>query len=127
VVHAHGDAELQGEQHFGEDGFNAAAEGKGLGGVGLRKKQSEFIATNAKSGIGSTQRFAQSGGRSAQDVITAGMTVLVVHFLEAMKVQDYETERTAIAMRAIEFLLEGFAEEATIVEACEGISNSVEL
>ena len=58
MVHADGDAELKRDEHFGEDGFDASAEGQGLGSVGLRKEQSEFIATDAKSGIGSTQGFA---------------------------------------------------------------------
>src|SRR5271157_140201 len=45
MIHGHGEGELQGAQGFGKDCFNAAAESQGLSGIGLRKKESEFIAT----------------------------------------------------------------------------------
>jgi hypothetical protein len=51
VIHADADLQLQRVQHFGKNRFNAAAEGQGLLGVGLRQDQSEFISTNAKSGV----------------------------------------------------------------------------
>ena len=53
--------------------------------------------------------------------------MLVVDFLETMKIQDNETERRAIAMGAIQFFFKGLAEEAAIVKTSKGIGNSVEL
>src|SRR5713226_10701281 len=54
------------------------------------------------------------------------MAVLVIYFLEAVQVECDQSERLAIASRAIEFLLERFGEEPAVVEARQGISHGIE-
>jgi hypothetical protein len=127
VVHANGDGKLKREKGFREDGSYTAAEGYGLGGVGLRKKESEFIATDAEGGIGSAESFAESGGSSAKDIVAAWVAVLVVDFLEAVKVEDDEAERGTVAVGAVQFLFEGLGEEAAVIEAGERIGDGVAL
>jgi len=127
VVHANGDGQLEREKGFSEDGSYAAAEGYGLSGVGLRKKESEFVATDAEGRIGSAESFAESGGGGAENVVAAWMTVLVVDFLEAVQIEDDEAERRAVAVGAVQFLFESFGEEAAVIEAGEGIGDGVEL
>ena len=55
------------------------------------------------------------------------MTVLVVYFLKAVKIQNDEAERLAVAACAIQFLFERFGEEPAIVKTGERIGDSVEL
>ncbi len=54
------------------------------------------------------------------------MAVLVIYFLEAVQVECDQSERLAIAPRAIEFLLERFGEEPAVVEARQGIGYGIE-
>ena len=54
------------------------------------------------------------------------MAVLVIHFLEAMEIQDDQAERLAVAARAIQFLFEGFTEKSAVVETRQGIGHRVE-
>src|SRR5467141_4608924 len=54
------------------------------------------------------------------------MAVLIVHFLEAVQVEGNQSQRLAIALRAIEFLFECFREEPTVVETRQGISHGIE-
>src|SRR5690242_3666484 len=112
---------------FFKDCAYAAAKSKGLGCVRLGKKKSELIAANPEGGVRGAQSFLQRGGGSAQDLISARMTVLVVDFLEAMQIQNNKAERLAVAARAIQFLLEGFTKETPIVETCERIGDSIQL
>ncbi len=125
MVHADADSKLEGRNHFGKDGFNAAAEGEGLGGIRLWQEQSEFVAADSECRVRSTQRFLKSGGGGAQDIIAARVPVLVVHFLEAVKIQDDQAERLAVAARAIQFLFEGFTEKPAVVQAGQGIGNGI--
>jgi hypothetical protein len=127
VVHANRDGKLKREQGFSEDSSYAAAEGYGLSGVGLRKKESEFIATDAEGRVGSAESFAESGGSSAEDVVAAGMAVLVVDFLEAVKIEDDQAERGTVAVGAVQFLFEGLGEETAVIEAGERIGDGVAL
>ncbi len=127
VIHGHGEGELQWTQCFGKDSFNAAAEGQGLSGIGLRKQESEFITTNAESGVRGTQGFLERGGGGAEHLVTARMSVLVVHFLEAVQIQDDDAQWETVAARAIELLLERFRKQTAIVEAGEGIGDGIDL
>src|SRR5690349_7176200 len=111
MIHADGNFKLEGLDHFCKNGFNAPAEGKSLLRVGLRQEQSELIATDAEGGVGSTQRFLKCGSGGAQNFVTARMAVLVVYFLETMKVQDDEAERLRVAPGAIQLFFEGFSEK----------------
>ena len=91
VIHGDADGEFERTKNIGERDPNAAAQSRGLRRIRLRKKQSEFVAADAKSGIGSTKRFAQSGGGGLEDLVAAGMTMLVVDFLEAVEIEDDQT------------------------------------
>src|SRR5690348_13081538 len=112
---------------FFKDCAYAAAKSKGLGCVRLGKKKSELIAADTEGRVRGAKGFLQRGGGSAQDLISARMTVLVIDFLEAMQIQNNKAERLAVAARAIQFLLEGFTKETPIVETCERISDSIQL
>ena len=127
VIHDDGNGELKREQRFGENVANAAAERGGLSGVGLRKKNGELIAANAKSGIGSAQGFAQSSGRGEKHFIAARMAVAVVDFLEAMQIENDEAKGKGIATRAIEFFFESFGKKAAIVEAGQRVRDGTQL
>ena len=52
--------------------------------------------------------------------------MLVIYFLEAVQVEGNQSQRLAIAPRAIEFLFECFREEPSVVEARQGISHGIE-
>src|SRR4029077_10919895 len=51
--------------------------------------------------------------------------MLIVHFVEAVQVEDNKTQRRAVAAAAIELFFEGFTEEASVVEAGKGIGNCI--
>ena len=53
--------------------------------------------------------------------------MFVIHFLEAMQIEHDEAEGLTIPARAIEFLLECFGEEPSIVEIGERVGDGVEL
>jgi len=53
------------------------------------------------------------------------VTELIVHFLEAMEIQSDEGQRVRVALRAVQFFVESFTEQAAIVEAGERIGNGV--
>ena len=90
VIHADADGKFERTKDIGERDANAAAQRGGLRGIRLRKKQSEFVATDAEGGVGSTKRFAQSGGGGLQNFVATGMTMLVVDFLEAVEIEDHQ-------------------------------------
>jgi hypothetical protein len=88
VVHADAYTYLEVRNGFFKNGSNAAAQSEGLGGIGLREQEGEFVAADAKCGVRGAQGFFQRGGGSAQNFITARMTVLIVNFLEAMQIEN---------------------------------------
>src|SRR5713226_4435713 len=126
MVHADADGKLEGLNHFGKDGFDAAAESEGLGGIRLWQEQSELVTADSECRVRGAQRFLKSGGCGAQDIIATRVAVLVVHFLEAVKVQDHQTERLAVAASAIQFLFEGFTEKPAVVQTGQGIGNGIQ-
>src|SRR6266436_1620193 len=87
----------------------------------------KLVAADAKSVVRGAQRPFQGGGSGAQNIIAPRMAMLVIHFLEAVQIQHDETQWLTIAPRAIEFLLECFGEEPSIVEIGEGVGDGVEL
>ena len=90
MIHADADGELQGLKHFGEDGLDAAAEGQGLRCIGLRQQHRELVAADSECRVGVAQRPLESRGCGPQDFVALRVAVLVVHFLEAVKVQDQQ-------------------------------------
>src|ERR1700730_3626765 len=114
VIHGDGEGKLQRPQDFGKDRFDAPAKSERLGCIGLRQQQSEFVPTDPKSGIGCAQSFLQCDGCGAEDFVAAWMTVAVVDFLEAMKIEKNNSQRKTITPFAIQFLLEGLGEETAI-------------
>ncbi len=127
VVHADGYTHLEVGYGFFKNDANAAAESQSLGCIGLREEKSEFVASDAKGRVRGAQSFFECCRGGAQNFIAAGMAVLIVDFLEAMQIKNHETERLAVTAGAIEFFFEGFAKEAPVVKAGEGIGNGVEL
>src|SRR6266567_1414508 len=125
MIHGDGNRKLERAKNFREDHADAPAQRQGLRGIGLREQQSEFIDANAESGVRSTESFLESCRRCAQDFISARVAVLVVHFLEAMKIEDNQAQRMSVAASAVEFLVKIFGEEAAIVEAGEWIGDRV--
>src|SRR6266700_15533 len=61
----------------------------------------------------------------AKNFLTARVAVLVVHFLEVMKIEDDQAQRMSVAAGAVEFLVKVFAKEAAIVESGERIGDRV--
>ena len=127
VIHGHWESELQRAQDFLKNSLNTTAESQGLSGIGLGEKESEFIATNAEGRVRGAQRFLERGGGGAEDLVAAWMPVLIVHFLEAVQVQDDDAERKTVAAGAIEFLFEGLGKQAAIVEAGERVGDRIDL
>jgi len=127
VIHGHWEGELQGAQSLRKNRLDTAAESQGLSGIGLRQKEREFVAANAEGGVRGAQRFLESGGGGTEDLVAARMTVLIVHFLEAVQVQDDDAERKTVAAGAVEFFLEGFGKQAAIVETGERVGDSIDL
>jgi len=126
VIHAYGDGKLQRLEHLGKHRLDAAAQRERLRGIRLRQQECELIAADAEGRVRCAQGFLQRSRSQAQYLITAGMAVLVIDFLEAVQVEGNQTQRLAIAARAIEFLVESFGEEPAIVEAGQGIGNGIE-
>ena len=127
VVHGHGKSQLQRLKSFRKNCLDAPAEGQGLGRIGLRQKKGKLIPTDAEGGVRCAQCFLKCCRGSAQNFIAAGMTVFIVHFFEAMKVENDDAERKTIAASAVEFLLEGFGEQSTVVKASQRIGDSIDL
>jgi hypothetical protein len=123
VVHAYGDREFERAKKIGEDHADTAAERGGLCGVSLRKEQCEFVAPNPERGIGGAQGFLKSCRGGPQHLIAARMTVLVVDFLEAMKVESHQAQGMRVATSTVQFLVEGFIEEAAVIKAGERIGD----
>src|SRR5271157_3107843 len=55
------------------------------------------------------------------------MAVLVIDFLEAMQIENDQTEWLAVAAGAVQFFFESFTEQAAVVEAGERIGDGVQL
>ena len=108
-------------------GFNTAAERESLSSIGLGKKQGKLVSADAESGVGSAKRFLQRGCGCAKNFVAAGVAVLVVNFLEAMKIEDNDAQRKTIAAGAIQFLFKRFREEPAIVQTGERIRDRVQL
>src|SRR5215472_41111 len=125
VIHADGNFELERPEHLGKNRFHAAAEGQSLLRIRLRQEQSEFVAADAKSRVGSTQRLLKRRRGGAQNFVPARMAVLVVHFLETMQVQDNQAERMRVAASAIQFFFEGFSKEPAIVKNRQRIGDGI--
>ena len=51
--------------------------------------------------------------------------MLVIDFLEAMQIENDETERLAVTAGAIQFFFEGFAKQSAVVEAGKGIGDGI--
>src|SRR5262249_45027157 len=118
---------LQGLQGLGENGFDTTAEGQRLRGVGLREEQGKLVTADAKGGVGGTQGFLQRGRRRAKNLVAARMAVALVDIFDAVQVENDNAKRKVVTTRAIHFLLERFGEQATVVEAGQGVRNSVDL
>src|SRR5690349_8930215 len=58
-----------------------------------------------------------------QDFVAARMTVLVVHFLETVQIQNDQAELLIIAACAIKLLVDRFIEEAAILQAGERVGD----
>jgi hypothetical protein len=65
MIHGDGNRNLERAKNFREDHADAPAQCQGLRGIGLREKQSKFIAANAESGVRSTESFFESCRRCA--------------------------------------------------------------
>ena len=59
VIHGYSDGKLQRLEHLGKHRFDATAQCERLHGIRLREQQSELIAADAESRVGSTQSFFQ--------------------------------------------------------------------
>ena len=90
VVHGYRDGKIERAQNFGECDTDATAQRGSLCRVRLREEKSEFIAADSKCGVGGTKGFSQGGGGGLQDFVAAWMAMLVVDFLEAVKIEDYQ-------------------------------------
>jgi hypothetical protein len=126
VIHAYGDGQLQRLEHFSKYRLDATAQSEGLRRIRLRQQESELIAADAEGRVGSAQGFLQGSGSRAQYLITAGMAVLVIDFLEAVQVERYQSQGLAVAARAIEFLIESFCEEPAVVKAGQRVGDGIE-
>jgi hypothetical protein len=77
-------------KHFDKDRFDTAAKRQCLFCVCLRQEKSELISADAESRIGSAKSLFEGGRSGAKNFIAAGMAMLIVHFLEAMQVENYQ-------------------------------------
>src|SRR5262249_46518522 len=127
VVHAHADGQIERAQQFGKHDTNTTAQSRSLGRVGLRKNQRELVAAGAKSRVGSTQGLAQGCGRRVKDFVATRVAVLVVYLLETVQIKGNQAQRMSITARAVEFLVEGFIEDAAVVQAGERIGDGTAL
>src|SRR5882672_225603 len=125
MVYPDVDGDCDGAQDIGKDNTDAFAQRERLRRVGLRKQESEFVATEAKSGVRRAQRFSQSGCDGPQDVVPTKVTELIVHFLEAVEIQSDEAQRLRVALCAIQFFFKSFTEQAAVVEAGKRIGDRV--
>src|SRR5882757_4326850 len=125
MVYSDVDGDCDGAQDVGKDNADAFAQRERLGRVGLRKQESEFVATEAKSGVRRAQRLSQSGSDRPQDVIPTKVTELIIHFLEAVEIQSDKGERLRVALGAIQFLFKRLAEQTAVVEAGKRIGDRV--
>ena len=90
VVHSDQKRQLKRTESLRKNDFNTTAECEGLGRVGLRQKQGKFVAADAKRGVGGAKSFLQRGGGGAENFVAAGVAILIVNFLEAMKIHDHD-------------------------------------
>ena len=127
VIHADADGQIHGLQGFGKDDADTPTEIDGLSRIRLGEDQGEFVAAGAKGKIGSSQSFLQGGGGRLKDLIAARMSMLVVDFLEAVEVENDQSEGMPVTAGAVEFFLKSLAKEAAVVKAGEGISDGAEL
>src|ERR1700686_1487694 len=127
VVHGYGKSQLKRAESLRKYSFNTATESESLGGIGLGKKQGKLVAAAAESRVGSAKRFLKRGCGGAKNLVAATVAVLVVDFLEAMKIEDYDAQRKAIAAGTVQFLSKRFREEPAIAQTCKGIRDRVQL
>src|SRR5437870_1941828 len=125
MVYPDVDGDCDGAQDIGKDNADAFAQRERLGCVGLRKQKSEFVATEAKSGVRRAQRFSQSGCDRPQDVIPTKVTELIIDFFEPVEIQSDKGERLRVALGAIQFLFKSLTKQAAVVEAGKRIGDRV--
>jgi hypothetical protein len=88
MIHAYAHAELKGVDHLYENRFDSATQRQRLFGIRLRQEESEFIASDAKGGVGSAKSFLQRSGGGAKDIVATGMSVLIVDFFKAVQIKN---------------------------------------
>jgi len=125
MIYSDVDRDCDGTQDVGKNNADAFAQGERLRRVGLRKQESEFVATEAKSGVRGAQRFSQSRCDGPQDVIPSKMTELIIHFFEAVEIQRDEGQWLRVALCAIQFFFKSFTEQAAIVQAGKRIGDRI--
>src|SRR6202040_3841766 len=127
MIHGYGEGQLKRAESLCKYGFNTAAERKGLGGIGLGKKQGKLVAADSESRGGGAKRFLQRGCGRAKNFIAARVAILVVDFLEAMKIEDHDAQGKTITAGAVKLLLKRFREKPAIVQTRERIRDRVQL
>ena len=125
VIEAYIDGNFDGAQNVVKNDADAFAECQCLRGVSLRKQESKFVAAETKRGVRRAQGFSQRGCDRAQNIVTAEMTEMVVHFLEAMEVEGDEAERLRVTLCAIQFFLKRFTEETPVVKTSQWVGDRV--
>ncbi len=85
------------------------------------QQQRELVATDTRRDVASAQTVTQLLADLAQHGVAALVTDLVVDRLEAVEVEEYESEAPAVAHAAADRRAEVIVEPATVVQAGEGI------
>ena len=92
---------------------------------GSNKANSSPPIRNAESEV--RKAFCKVLRSGTKDIVAARMAILVVHFLEAMKIQNDDAEWQSITASTIEFFFERFRKETAIVETRQRVGNCVDL
>jgi len=70
---------------------------------------------------------SERGCGGAKNFVASGVAVLVVNFLETVKIKNDDAQWKAIAASAVQFLFEGFREERRLYKPVSGsVTRSIE-
>src|SRR5262249_55889404 len=89
--------------------------------IGSRRKNGELVASEARSEVGATARFAQTPRDLAQCGITGFVPASVVDVFELVDIDEQQTERRFVAFGAANFLTQALVEEAAVRQLGERV------
>ena len=82
--------------------------------IGGRQQHREFVATQPRHRVGRAQGAAQPHRHFLQHLIAGVMAERVVHFLEAVEIDQQHGEAALVAMRSQDRLLQSILEQRAI-------------